>query len=86
MACIGEHYDGESCERRDGALPFQDADMAAVLKGVAFDEVEKHEYDEVADGNKGNDGGVLERVEAAQERKGYYYQPAYAVSIGPIKL
>lgn len=70
MARVGKDDDGEGGEGRDGAGPFKYTDCAARGEGVAFDVVSDYEDDEVGDGEEGDDGGVLERVEAAQEGEG----------------
>ena len=69
MTCIGEDDDGEAGEGGDGTRPLEDADGAAGVEGVAFEIVGDDEDDEVGDGEKGDDAGVLERVEPSEERK-----------------
>ena len=67
VTCVCEDYDWKSGERRDGALPFEDRDVAAVGDGVAFDVVRHDQDDEIADGDECDNGGVFERVETAKE-------------------
>lgn len=70
MTGVREDDDGEAGEGGDDALPAEPVDGAAVREGVAFGVVVDDEDDEVCDGYEGDDGGILETVEAAEEREG----------------
>jgi hypothetical protein len=62
MACISEDHDWKASEGLDRACPVKDRDGSTILKGVSFDKVSQDENDKIANGNQGNDAGVLERV------------------------
>ena len=42
VTCVCEDYDGKAGKDSDWACPSEDADFAAVLECVAFDEVSYH--------------------------------------------
>jgi hypothetical protein len=52
-----------------------DIDVAARGRSVANREVVDHKNDQIADGNKRNNGSVLQAIEPAQKRKGYHNEP-----------
>jgi hypothetical protein len=62
MACISEDNDWKASEGLDRTCPVKDRDASTILKGVSFDKVSQDENDKIANGNQGNDAGVLERV------------------------
>lgn len=73
VARVGEDDDGEGGERGHDAGPFEDAQgrlVVSVGEGVVFREVVDHQDDQVPDGDQGDDRGVLERVQPAQEGEG----------------
>lgn len=59
VTCVCKDYNGKAGKDSDWTCPSEDADFAAVLKGVAFDEVGYHQDDEVGDRAEGNYRGVL---------------------------
>jgi hypothetical protein len=61
-------------------------DVAARGCGVANREVVDHKNDQITDGNKRNNGSVLQAVEPAQKRKGYHNEPGRMKSAEPFCL
>ena len=76
MACVCENNDWERCKNLDRSLDVDDIDIAARGCSVADREVVDHKNDQITNGNKRNDGSVLQAVEPAQKRKGYHNEPA----------
>ena len=77
MAGVGEDDDWEGGQGGEGALWLNCADWTALVLGVACGVVVDDEDDEVADGDKGDDGGVFEGVEASQEGQWDDNQPRH---------
>ncbi|KAJ8113549.1 hypothetical protein OPT61_g4344 [Boeremia exigua] len=75
VARVREDDDREGGKCADRAGPFKDAHCAARGERVALDVVGNDEDDQVGDGEEGDDGGVLERVEAAEEGQRDYNEP-----------
>ena len=73
MTCISEYYHGKARECGDGALPSDDVDSAALSKGVASGVVVDYQNDEVGDGDEGDEGGVFEAVQTAEDGEGDDY-------------
>jgi len=75
VACVRENDDWERCKNLDRALDVDNIDVTARGCSVADREVVDHENNEITNGNKRNDGSVLQAVEPAQKRKGYHNEP-----------
>ena len=67
MACVCENNDWERCKNLNRALDVHNIDVTARGCSVANREVVDHEDDQIANGNKRNNGSVLQAVEPAQE-------------------
>lgn len=65
---ISKYDDRQGAQGLDGASPFNDANLTRVSVGVGSKVVDD-EDNQVANGDEGDDAGVLERVETAQEAK-----------------
>ena len=75
MACVCENNDWERCKNLDRSLDVDDIDIAARGCSVADREVVDHKNDQITNGNKRDNGSVLQAVEPAQKRKGYHNEP-----------
>ena len=84
MACVCENNDWERCKNLDRSLDVDDIDIAARGCSVADGEVVDHKNYQITNGNKRDNGSVLQAVEPAQEGKGNHDEPAVmsAVSNG----
>ena len=67
VAGVRKDNDREGSEGADRTGPLEDPDGATRCDGVALDVVRDNQDDQVGDGEEGNDRGVFERVEAAEE-------------------
>jgi hypothetical protein len=67
VACVCENDYWERCKDLYRALDVDDIDVTARGCSVANREVVDHENDQIANGNKRNNGSVLQAVEPAQE-------------------
>jgi len=75
VACVCKNNDWERCKNLYRALDVNDINVAARGCGIADREVVDHENNKIANGNKRNNGSVLQAVEPAQKRKGYHNEP-----------
>jgi hypothetical protein len=86
VACVCENDDWERCKNLDRALDVDNIDVAARGCSVADREVVDHENDQITNGNKRNDGSVLQAVEPAQKRKGYHNEPGMKSAVPSFSL
>ena len=75
VACVCENNDWERCKNLDRALDVDNIDVAASGRSVADGKVVNHKNDQISNGNKRDNGSVLQAVEPAQKRKGYHNEP-----------
>ena len=59
VACVCKNDDRERCKYLDGSLHVDDINFAACRGSVTSREVVDHKNDQISNGNKRNDGGVL---------------------------
>jgi hypothetical protein len=83
VACVCENNDWERCKDLNRALDVDNIDVAARGCSVTNREVVDHKNDQIANGNKRNNGSVLQAVEPAQERKGYHNEPGMKSAVPP---
>ena len=65
VASVCENNDRERCKNLDRALDVNDINVTARGCSVADRKVVDHKNDQIANGNKRNNGGVLQAVEPA---------------------
>ena len=75
VACVCKNDDRERCKNLDRSFYVDNINVATCWRSVASSKMVDHKNDKVADGNKRNNGGVLQTVESAQEGKGYHDEP-----------
>jgi hypothetical protein len=75
VTSIRKYNDRKTSQCLHRALPFPYVNFTSIDECVAFDEMREDEDDQVANCDEGYNGGVLERIEAAQEGEGDDYQP-----------
>jgi hypothetical protein len=82
MTCVGKDDDGETSQDRNDTLVRHDTDIALETHVIAFCKVVNNQHDEIANRDKSNDAGVLERVESAEEGKRNNNQPGHLSETG----
>lgn len=76
VARVRENDNRERCKDLDRSFYVDNINVATRWRSVASSEMVNHKNDKVANGNKRDNGGVLQTVEPAQEGKGYHDEPA----------
>lgn len=67
VACVSENNDRERCKNLNRSLHMKDINVATCRRGITSSKVVDHKNDQISNGNKRNNGGVLQAVEPAQE-------------------
>jgi hypothetical protein len=65
VACVCENNDRERCKNLDRSLHMDNINVAPCRRGITSSKVVHHKNDQVSNGNKRNNGGVLQAVEPA---------------------
>ena len=75
MTGVGENDNGKAAEGRNSTFPLKDPYGPRILLCVPFNEVRNDKYDQIANGYQRYDASVFQRIETAQEGKGYNNKP-----------